>query len=100
MSKYEMTVTQEVEDYLDEIAEEMVGLFGIPTAEAVARINYEWRDQSFEEEDDLIFHELPEHWAYVLYYSGTVPYWDPEADRTRWSIRNAPPAGDTAWTLH
>ncbi|MDT0458151.1 hypothetical protein RM550_20830 [Streptomyces sp. DSM 41527] len=99
MSKYLMPVSRDVEDYLDEIAEEMAGLFGISTAEAVARINYEWRDQSFEEEDDLIFHELPEHWAYVLYYRGTVPYWDPEADRQEWNIRAAPSADDSAWTL-
>ncbi|PJJ02456.1 hypothetical protein BX264_2801 [Streptomyces sp. 2333.5] len=99
MAKYLMSVTQDVEDYLDEIADEMVGLSGISMAEAVARINYEWGNQSFKEEDDLIFHELPEHWAYVLYYSGTVPYWDPQADRQQWHPRDTPPAGDSAWTL-
>ncbi|MPY63218.1 hypothetical protein [Streptomyces spongiae] len=99
MSEFSMPTIPESEECLREIAEEMMELFGIPYREAVARINYEWRHLSFEKWPDLIGHELPEHWAYRLYY-GEVPYWDAHADRSKWVAHQAPPNDLQYWTIH
>lgn len=99
MRVFLMTTNPESEKYLREIAEEMSNLFGITYREAVARVNREWRDLSFERSLDLITHELPEHWAYRLYY-GEVAYWDPSADRSKWVAREAPPHDSPYWTVH
>jgi hypothetical protein len=90
-----------VEEYLDDIADAMVSRYGIPLAEAVARINEHWEGLAFEEEDDddLIFHELPEFWAGLIYYGRDAPHWDPDADLSSWQPRPAPPADSPAWTL-
>ncbi|WP_285733197.1 hypothetical protein [Kitasatospora phosalacinea] len=77
--------------------------FGISRAEAVARMNRSWGRSEFEPYPDLMCHETPEHWAYGMYYddgsSATVPYWDPDADRSAWTVVPPPPDGDPAWTL-
>jgi hypothetical protein len=98
MGELTMATVPESEEYLREIAEEMTDLFDIPYREAVARINYEWRDLSFDKWPDLIGHELPEHWAYRLYY-GDVAYWDSSIDRSQWVAREAPPRGSRYWTV-
>jgi hypothetical protein len=92
-------VPAEVEKYLDDIADDMVSRFGIPLREAVARINEHWEGLTFEEEDDLIFHELPDFWADLIHYGTGVPYGDPDADRSAWKPLPAPPADSPAWTL-
>ncbi|MER5901934.1 hypothetical protein ABT150_17875 [Streptomyces mirabilis] len=46
--------------------------------------------------------ELPEYWAYVLYFkpnAGRLPDDDPDTDLSAWEVRPAPPAGSPAWTL-
>ncbi|MDJ0341172.1 hypothetical protein QMK19_07265 [Streptomyces sp. H10-C2] len=99
MSEFIMPAVPEMQEYLGEVAEELVTLFGISRAEAVARINQAWGHQVFDEWPDLLAHEDPEHWAYGLYYEGDVPYWEPDADRSPWRIRQAPPRDSPAWTL-
>lgn len=98
-SRYLMRAVPEAEEYLDEIVDDMVNRFGIPPAEAVARVNRHWDGKTFDSEDDLIFHEMPEFWADLLYYGDGVPYWDPEADRSTWQPTPPPPTGSPAWTL-
>lgn len=98
MSEFLMQAPPETLDYLREIAEEMQRRFGISRAEAVARINAAYGGETFDEWPDLMCHELPEHWAYGLYY-GDVPYWDENADRSRWQAREAPPRDSLAWTI-
>lgn len=95
---FTMPAVDEAQEYLRDIAEDMVSLFGISLAEAVARVNYQWDGLSFEEWPDLICHELPEYWAYRLYYEDVLS-WDPAADRSQWVVREAPPVGSAYWTL-
>ena len=98
MSEFSIPATLEAREYLHDIMKDMTELFGISYREAVARINYEWRHLSFNEWPDLISHELPEHWAYRLYY-GEVAYWDSSADRSKWVAREMPPRDSRYWTI-
>ncbi|MFF3583247.1 hypothetical protein [Streptomyces mirabilis] len=46
--------------------------------------------------------ELPEYWAYVLYFkpdAGRLPDDDLDTDLSAREVRPAPPAGSPAWTL-
>lgn len=99
MSEFTMRAVPEMQEFLREIADEMVERFGVSRAEAVARINQAWGRQTFDEWPDLITHEDPEHWAYWIYYEGDVPYWEPDADRSQWRVREAPSRDSAAWTL-
>ncbi|MDT0307401.1 hypothetical protein RM780_10545 [Streptomyces sp. DSM 44917] len=87
-----------MQEYFGEIAEVMVEEFGISRAEAVARVNEAFKDQEFAPYPDVICHELPEHWAFGLYY-GDVPYWEESADRSSWTPRPAPPRDSESWTV-
>ncbi len=88
-----MAVSPQVEEYLWEIAEEMAERFGISRAEAVARIAHEWGDMTFEPENDLIFHELPEYWAHVLGCERTAAScWGAAEPGPECRLRAAPPA--------
>ncbi|MFF4726180.1 hypothetical protein ACFY3M_12655 [Streptomyces mirabilis] len=88
--------------YFREMANEMVTRFGIPRAEAVARINRAYAGQEFGPYPDPMCHELPEYRAYGLYFkpnAGRLPDDDPDADLSVWEVRPAPPTGSPAWTL-
>ncbi|WP_455907632.1 hypothetical protein [Streptomyces mirabilis] len=74
----------------------------IPRAEAVARINRAYAGQEFGPHPDLMRHELPEYWAYGLYFkpnAGRLPDDGLATDLSAWEVRPAPPAGSPAWTL-
>lgn len=99
---------EEMLDYFREMAEVLGERFGIPRAEAVARINERYADEDVSGMDrDLMCHELPEFWAYRLYFeprqdgrplpSGDA---DEEIDLSDWEIRPAPPRGSRYWTLN
>jgi hypothetical protein len=76
----------------------MVRVFGISRAEAVARINAQWRGQELLDEDDIVLHEDTYYWALSIYYRD-VPDWNPDADRSDWPIVPAPPADSSCWIL-
>jgi hypothetical protein len=47
-------------------------------------------------------HELPEYWAYGLYFNpnaGRLPDDDLDTDLSAGEVRPAPPADSPAWTL-
>ncbi|WP_405009060.1 hypothetical protein [Kitasatospora sp. NBC_01539] len=92
-----MHADAETTAYFSEVADALCALFGIPRAEAVARLNAQWGAVEFEPYPDLVCHEEPEHWAYLLYH-GDVPYWEADADRSAWPVLPPPPAGSAAWT--
>ncbi|MBU7596732.1 hypothetical protein JGS22_003525 [Streptomyces sp. P38-E01] len=100
MSEFIMPAGEEAHEILLDIAEEMVTIFHISRAEAVARINQAWGTQSFDEEPILLGHELPEHWAYAIYYVGDVPYWEAAADRSQWQVKEPPPSNSPMWTIN
>lgn len=85
--------------FFRDIADVMVRRIGISRAEAVARINRAFGGVEIGPYPDLMCHELPEYWAYGLYYAGDVPYWEPETDTAGWEVRPAPAAGGPEWTL-
>ncbi|MEV7215031.1 hypothetical protein AB0O31_18305 [Kitasatospora cineracea] len=66
-------------------------------------VNRAWGGRKIAPYPDLLCHEDPEYWAYGLYYDDAdgdeVPYWDPDTDRSTWTVNSAPPDGDPAWTL-
>ena len=51
------TLSTDVHEHLEETVVEMVHLFGISEAEAVARINAAWSGSEFIESSKLILHE-------------------------------------------
>ncbi|QKW08595.1 hypothetical protein HUT18_21710 [Streptomyces sp. NA04227] len=99
MSEFLANVSEDVLELLGEISDEMVQMFGIRRAEAVARINAQWPEQKFLEQSEIILHEDAYYWALFIYYDGQVPDWGPDADRSGWQPRQAPGAGTEFWTL-
>ncbi|MER5539796.1 hypothetical protein [Streptomyces mirabilis] len=100
--EFPMALDEGMLAYFRETADEMVTRFGIPRAEAVARINGAYAGQEFGPCPDLMCHELPEYWGYGLYFkpnAGRLPDDDPDTDLSAWEVRPAPPAGSPAWTL-
>ncbi|MFD0305364.1 hypothetical protein [Streptomyces sp. NPDC127119] len=108
-AEFHMKLGEGMLGYFREIADEMVGRFGISRAEAVARINERYGGTEIAPYPDLLCHELPEFWAYSPYYypddAGRLPTGDAGADAdagidvTRLRIRPRPPEGSPAWTL-
>ncbi|GAA2741318.1 hypothetical protein [Kitasatospora cinereorecta] len=96
--EFNLDADEEMQDFFSAIADELQK-FGISRAEAVARVNDAWAGQTFSPYPDIACHESPEHWAYDFYYGEPVPYWDPNADRSKWRATPPPPADSDAWTL-
>ncbi|MGW3816172.1 hypothetical protein [Streptomyces sp. NPDC005046] len=93
-------------DYFRAMTDVLVTRFGIPRAESVARINERYAAAELKPMgEDLLGHELPEFWAYGLYFEpdsrGMLPSGSPESDRDlhAWAVRPAPPRDSAAWTL-
>jgi hypothetical protein len=93
-------------DYFRAMADVLVARFGISPAEAVARINESYATAEIKPMgEDLLGHELPEFWAYHLYFEpdprGLLPSGSPESDGDlhAWTVRPAPPRNSAAWTL-
>ncbi|MFV2017181.1 hypothetical protein [Micromonospora sp. LOL_023] len=99
MDVYQLALSAEVRDLLDATADEMVELFGISRAEAVARINERWYGQDFSGDDEMILHEDRRYWALFVYYDGEVPDWSDDADRSGWVARPAPARDSGHWTV-
>jgi hypothetical protein len=76
MNEFNVPATDEAIAYLRRIAAEMVALFGIPASEAIGRIGYFWRSESFVDERSLVslLHQEPQHWAKTIYY-GRKLWW-------------------------
>ncbi|MFY1634134.1 hypothetical protein ACN27F_12770 [Solwaraspora sp. WMMB335] len=97
MDVYQMDLSVEVRELLDATAAEMVELFGISRAEAVARINEQWHGQDFSGDDEIVLHEDRRYWAMIIYF-GEVPDWSDDADRSDWVPRPAPSRQSGHWT--
>ncbi|MEU9537610.1 hypothetical protein AB0E09_02920 [Streptomyces mirabilis] len=68
----------------------------------MARTNRAYAGQEFGPHPDLMRHELPEYWAYGLYFNpnaGRLPDDDLDTDLSAGEVRPAPPADSPAWTL-
>ncbi|MER6106849.1 hypothetical protein [Streptomyces hirsutus] len=88
--------------YFREIADELVGRFGMSRAEAVARINATYEGADIAPCPELMCHEEPDYWAYGLYFQpkeGWVPHSGSTEDLSQWDTRPAPPKSSHVWTL-
>ncbi|MET7700982.1 hypothetical protein [Streptomyces sp. NPDC005485] len=88
--------------YFREMAHEMVTRFGIPRAEAVARINRAYTQRHITPYPDPMCRELPEYWGYGLYFrpnGGRLPDDDPDRDLSVWEVRPPPPRDSAHWTV-
>jgi hypothetical protein len=72
-----------------QIADEIATRFGIPAAEAVARINRHWSatlagdgPRVWIVGQDLVYHETPEFWAHDIYYGPNSGWWLPGTTHT------------------
>ena len=94
-----MATSDESLELLKSIADEMASLFSITRAEAVARINDHWQCQDISSEDDVILHEDEYYWALWIYFGGNVNDWSRVADRSEWTLREAPSKNSDCWTI-
>lgn len=94
-----MPTSEDVDALLADIRAEMSSVLGLSDAEAVARINEQWGALDLSGEDEIILHEDGYYWALAIYYGGDVPDWSPDADRSSWRPRPAPPADSPSWTI-
>lgn len=62
------------------ISLEMVSLFKISEAEAIERINYEWRNVRLIEADHPLYHEDESFWANEIYYGHDSQWWKRKED--------------------
>lgn len=65
----------EAQEFCKKIVNEMVSLFGITEAEAIARVNNQWAHlESIGGQEELIYHEDEVFWAKDIYF-GPEAYW-------------------------
>ncbi|MCQ4087346.1 hypothetical protein [Saccharibacillus sp. JS10] len=66
---------EKAKDYCLWIAEVMQSEFGISKKEAVDRINSFWRRNDLTDDDNIMYHEGPDFWAYQIYCKDTF-WWN------------------------
>ncbi|MGB8940987.1 MAG: hypothetical protein WCD21_12235 [Streptomyces sp.] len=104
-SAFVMRLDDGMLEYFGEIVDEAVTRFGISRAEAVARVNERYGRLKISPYPDLMCHEMPEFWAYGIYFlpdeEGRQPSGDEneDVDLSAFEIRPAPPKDSAAWTL-
>ncbi|MFE0104770.1 hypothetical protein [Streptomyces sp. NPDC059009] len=95
---------EEMLDYFRDMVNVLVERFGVSRAEAVARINAMYGADEEIQEGDLMGHEMPEFWAYGLYFEPSddarpMPSGRKGEDLAGWQPRPAPPKSSPVWTL-
>jgi len=75
MAKFQFKADAEAKAYCERIAQEMVRLFGIPEAEAVGRINRQWKGQKLGGEGEVLYGGDPPFWAKTIYYESGCMWW-------------------------
>jgi len=66
--KFEFKTDLEANRYCIDIVSEMTKIFDILEEESIKRINQVWKGQNINGDEDVIYHELPEHWAKEICY--------------------------------
>jgi hypothetical protein len=107
-TEFVLPLDEEMLGFFREMVDVLVERVGVPRAEAVARVNAAYGTRQWVALDlQLMGHELPEYWAYGLYYGpdsrGRSPVGDPTADAdidfTALPVRPAPPKDSPFWTV-
>ena len=73
-ASWQFLTDAESDAFCRQIVADLARLFGVPTDEAVGRINRQWRGLAFVGED-IIYHETPEYWAHVMYLGKDSSWW-------------------------
>ena len=75
----------ELDAFCREVARELVTQFGITEAEAIGRINREWKDRNWlgSEYGWIVYHEPADEWARDIYYGKETAWWVEEEHRAR-----------------
>lgn len=73
--KFDLDTDATSEVFCDDIAQEMMRLFGVSREEAVGRINREWKDKPLIRDVLIIYHETANYWAQSIYYEEDVMWW-------------------------
>ncbi|MBL0389095.1 hypothetical protein JJB07_21100 [Tumebacillus sp. ITR2] len=79
---FSFETSDEAYEFCKEIVEYMIRKFGITKEESVGRINEEFMNNDFIDEDDLRFHESDKYWAHLIYYGHNSLWWRREGDPT------------------
>lgn len=75
MVDFTFTTDQQSSEYCRAILDSMMNLFGIKESEALGRMNRAWSGQTITGEDDPIYHEDEEYWAYTIFYGKDSNWW-------------------------
>ncbi|ALN84738.1 hypothetical protein LC55x_1447 [Lysobacter capsici] len=73
--KFDFETDPMSEEFCNEIAQDMVRLFGISWEEAEGRINREWKGKRMTGKVLIIYHETANYWAQSIYYEEDVMWW-------------------------
>jgi hypothetical protein len=83
-SPWQFPTDAEPTAFCHKIAAELVARFGISKAEALGRINRDWRLRyCLGPHVYLAYHETPEYWAEEIYYGKDSCWWVAPEDRER-----------------
>jgi len=75
MSQYLFKTDERGENFCNEIVKEMINAFSISEEEALGRLNRSWTGiDTIDDDDDPVYHEDEEYWAWTIYY-GKDSYW-------------------------
>ena len=78
---FEFNTDEEAYEFCQEIVRMMMNDFGITEAEALTRLNKQWRRNDFEDLD-IRYHEDSTYWAYDIYYPDNTDWWNRVGDPT------------------
>ncbi|MEW2807688.1 hypothetical protein AB0929_11320 [Streptomyces massasporeus] len=103
-TEFVLPLDEEMLGYFREMVDVLVERLGVPRAEAVARVNAAYGTRQWVSLDlQLMGHELPEYWAYGLYYGqdarGRSPVADADIAFATLPVRPAPPRDSPFWTV-
>jgi hypothetical protein len=89
MATFPFKTDEKSEAFCNEIAQEMIRLFGIAESEAVLRISNAWAHIPQIVGQDVIYHETADYWASTIYYGNDSFWWI--ADRASKNLRPLKP---------
>lgn len=74
-NKFDFLTDEDSHKFSEEIAKEMVRLFGISLEEALKRVNRHWKGQDLTGTENIVYHEDETFWANQIYYDDSSFWW-------------------------
>lgn len=75
MNEFEFETDSKSAEFCEKIVATMMALFRIDRAEAIGRINRDWRGLKIAGPNEVIFHEDETFWANTIYYGKDSEWW-------------------------